>query len=371
MKRYIIILLLLTLATPAQAATGFEVSAWIPWWKKASGTPEVIQHITSFTEISPFGYTVNSDGTLVDTMKIDEEPWPALVASAKINKVRVIPSITWSDPSAMDRIFRSPTLRKAHIKQIVDLVTSKNYDGIDIDYENKDDKTKIYFSYFLRDLYKSVGKKFVTCSVEPRTPLDSRFDTIPTDITYSNDFTQINKYCDRVRIMVYDQGRNDLKLNRVASTTPYAPIADSQWVEKVVRLALKEIPKKKLILGIPTYGHAYNLAPNGFGGYNYDLLRSFNAQYALDIAASLQISPIRQRSGELGLVYLPSSATSSVEFAVSSTTSSVPPIRFLTWSDASAIRDKINLAKRLGLKGVAIFKIDGGEDQGLWQLLGE
>jgi hypothetical protein len=43
--------------------------------------------------------------------------------------------------------------------------------------------------------------------------------------------------------------------------------------------------------------------------------------------------------------------------------------RYLVWSDAQAIKDKVDLAKRLGIRGVAIFKIDGGEDLAMWPIL--
>ncbi len=36
------------------------------------------------------------------------------------------------------------------------------------------------------------------------------------------------------------------------------------------------------------------------------------------------------------------------------------------WSDAVAIKDKVDLAKRLGIRGVSIFKIDGGADPAMW-----
>jgi spore germination protein YaaH len=41
----------------------------------------------------------------------------------------------------------------------------------------------------------------------------------------------------------------------------------------------------------------------------------------------------------------------------------------VTWQDAQAIGDKVALAKRLGIRGVAIFKIDGGEDPKMWDYL--
>ena len=45
------------------------------------------------------------------------------------------------------------------------------------------------------------------------------------------------------------------------------------------------------------------------------------------------------------------------------------PTNILVWSDAKAIKDKIDLAKRLGVRGVAIFKIDGGADPAIWDAL--
>ncbi|MDB5224419.1 MAG: Copper amine oxidase domain protein, partial [Candidatus Adlerbacteria bacterium] len=34
-----------------------------------------------------------------------------------------------------------------------------------------------------------------------------------------------------------------------------------------------------------------------------------------------------------------------------------------------AIKAKVDLAKKLGVRGVAIFKIDGGEDPAMWSVL--
>ena len=43
--------------------------------------------------------------------------------------------------------------------------------------------------------------------------------------------------------------------------------------------------------------------------------------------------------------------------------------RMVTWSDSQAIADKVALAKKLGIRGVAIFKIDGGQDPKMWEIL--
>lgn len=373
-----------------------EVSGWVPYWRKATGTADAISHIDSFKEINPFGYTVKQDGTLFDAMKVSEDPWPTLIQIAKEKKVRVIPTVMWSNGEAIHETLKDPKLRKAHIQSIVSAVNENNFDGIDIDYEGKKAETRPYYSLFLKELYKAIGKKWVVCTIEARTPLESRYDTIPPGIEYANDYKEINKYCDRVRIMAYDQGSIDVKLNRTANGTPYVPVADTRWVEKVISLAIKDISKKKIVIGIPTYGYEYEVTPLSEYGYRYDLLWAFNQKYALDLAKQLNITPSRNLAGEKSFTYVPvddtlanTTANTSVENATETANVNNPEVatttyqtasaataplvpkktRIVWWSDAEAIKAKVDLARKLGVRGVAIFKIDGGEDPAMWEIL--
>ena len=225
-----------------------EISGWIPYWRTATGTVDALMHLDTFKEINPFGYTVKQNGELFDAMHTDSPYWQVLTQAAHAKKIRVIPTVMWSNAEAIHAVLKSKKLRAAHIKAIVQAVNHNGFDGIDIDYEGKNAETKIYFSAFLRDLYKAMGKKWVMCTIESRTPLDSRFETIPKKIQFANDYAIINQYCDRVRIMAYDQQSIDLKLND-AAPGPYAPVADPKWVEKVITLAAKSISKKRLSSG--------------------------------------------------------------------------------------------------------------------------
>ena len=292
------------------ATASLEISGWIPYWKAASGTADTLLHLDQLKEVNPFGYSIRSDGTLADlVLNIDEEPWTSFTAAARAKKIRVIPTVMWSDTEAMHRILSNGPKRRALEDEIANLVKEKGFDGIDIDFEGKRAETKNYFSTFLKGLYARMGKKWVMCTIEARTPLTSRYDTIPKDIKYANDFVQINKYCDRVRIMTYDQGSIDIRLNE-AALGPYVPVSDPKWVEKVISQTAKTIPKRKLVIGIPTYGYEYDVTPLN-EGYRYDRAWAFNPQYALDLARDLNLTPQRNSAGELSFTYTSTSTPAS------------------------------------------------------------
>jgi hypothetical protein len=96
----------------------------------------------------------------------------------------------------------------------------------------------------------------------------------------------------------------------------------------------------------------------------YSLLWSFNPTYATNMAAALGLTPVRDSSGEMMLTYP----------AAKSTDPTIPlpgALRVMVWSDAQAIQQKIDLAKRLGVRGISIFKIDGGQDPAIFTVLSQ
>lgn len=377
--------------TTASSGVKLEYSGWLPYWKEASSTADALAHIDQLTEINPFVYVLQKDGTIQDMAGIADEPWRSLITVAKAKKVRVIPTIMTSDTAGLHAILSSPSRRVQLEEDIAALVNREGFDGVDIDFEGKLASDKDNFSTFLKGLYQRMGKKWVMCTIESRTPIADRYfgTTVPADAgLYANDFVQINKYCDRVRFMTYDQQTIDLQLASVADQKNqlYAPVADTAWVEKAIKEAMKTIPKQKIVMGIATYGYEWDVTAYS-DGYQYKLLWSFGPGYATPIAAQYGVTPTRQASGELGFSYVPAAGITaapapSADVSTSATTSgdaastalaaaqannSHSTFRYMVWQDAQAIKDKFDLAKRLGIKGVAIFRLDGGEDQGLWQ----
>lgn len=377
--------------TPTPKATGaFEYAGWIPDWRAATATADVLPHLNQMTSVMPFSYSVTAEGTLRAPDEFNKEPWASFIAEAKRQKARVVPTVLWTDADAMHRVLSDTKKRIALEDEIAALVVQNDFDGIDIDFEAKKAETINYFSTFLKGLYQRMGNKWVYCAIEARMPLEDRYPSgtdIPPDATqYANDYAALNKYCDRIMLMTYDQGTIAVRLN-TARSAPYAPVADPGWVENVVNLAAQTISRNKLVVGIPTYGYEYKVTPISGSGYQYKRQWAFNPNYATGIAAQLGITPMRTSANELGFIYNPdllaapapagsnstqtqqNTPTTSVAQNLGSQVNTSQPFNYMTWSDAQAMKDKIDLAKRLGVRGVAVFSLGGAEDQGWWSFL--
>ncbi len=356
------------------AATTFDKAVWIPYWRKTEGASGTLLNLNKLTQISPFAFELQEDGSIKNALKFEEEPWTTLITEAKKKKIKIYPSILSYPHNETEKynfylLMAQRSKRAAHVKEIMALVKKYNVDGIDIDYEAKTAETRPYFSAFLTELAKELhkNKKQLICTVEARTPPDSRYATTSKEILarveYANDYKAIGKACDQVRIMAYDQSTDDAKLviQNKQSGSLYTPVADLEWVKKVVIVAMWDIPAKKIILGVPTYGSKYEIITTATSTRTRRI-GSMNFNYANELAKSLSITPTRNIAGELSFVYS------------TSTDSNGNPLgshkQYLVWySDAKAIEDKIKLAKLYKLGGVAVFKVDGGNDPNLWNVL--
>lgn len=363
----------------------FYYAGWIPFWKDQAGAHDLSIHLGSIQEISPFSYEINSKGTLIDKIKINQDFWPGWLSAVRGTKVKIIPTIAWFDGANIHKILSNKITRIAQENAITKLVKSQKFDGIDIDYEAKLADTNKYFSLFIEGLAIRLHplKKVLSCTIEARMPISSRYTQTGTDedSLYANDYSVLNKYCDEIRIMAYDQGLIDIKLDALKGNGQlYAPVADSDWVEKILQEALKTISPKKIMLGVPTYGYEYQVTWDN-GITTYYRLRSHTFSQAMERANLNGVAPQRNNAGELSFTYSTStfvsdlsnslvwSISSTKPTSIISTGTSTPTTRYVSFTDAESINQKITLAKKLGLRGVVFFKWDGEQDPLIWKLI--
>ncbi|MGM7723624.1 glycosyltransferase [Metabacillus sp. Hm71] len=155
---------------------------------------------------------------------------------AKKNDIKVLPLINnevngkW-DQEIIHNLLNSPEAQDKLIKNLHQQIKRQGFHGINIDFENihKNDRDKL--TSFMKKLYSAFHADglMVTIDVPPKNP--------------AFDYINLEKYCDRMMLMLYDENY----------INP-GPIASSSWFEE----ALSSIPKDKLIASLGNYGYDWD-----------------------------------------------------------------------------------------------------------------
>ena len=352
-----IVFLIFPLFSFASTITDFSVASWIPYWSQDLGIPTLAANLSKFDIITPFAYEVTSNGDLVDKLKISQGDWNTTFASARSKNIKIVPSILWTNKVQMHNIFSDAQKRTTHEDKVVSMVTNNNFDGVEIDYEGKNDADKDIFSSFITELSNKLhsNDKILICTVEARM-----YDTAPADVPihkkfpWANDWDVMNNYCDQIRIMTYDEYSAVFQSNKFTTKIPLSSSvsnASISYVTKVAKYAVTRIDPQKIILGIPSYGYDFAYSTKG----TTRTVQRYSARSYIKALAISKFynSPIRDTvGGEKYFTYTLKGKNHYVVFA-----------------DAKTIQTRVDLAKKLGLGGAALFKIDGLEDPRMWNSL--
>ena len=130
----------LATAPPAAAddpARTTVVTGWMPSWATSSSLAGIEANSDLVGEASPFWYRAKASGGSVSiSSAVGSETMSSVLASLRERGIAVIPSVAdGSGRLAMATVLKDKSDRRAHVDQLVDLVMSNGYDGIELDYE--------------------------------------------------------------------------------------------------------------------------------------------------------------------------------------------------------------------------------------------
>jgi GH18 family chitinase len=238
---------------PAAAATGLPrpiVSGWIPYWDVADGTAAVVANKDLVRDVSPFWYSAQWTGsasTVVEQGTASTND--AARTDLKAAGILVLPAVTDGMPAKrMAAVMADTGQRAAFVNQLVSLVTTNGYDGLDLDLEKfafSDGRTtwpttRPAWVAFVAQLSAALRSKGKLLSVTTPPIYNANRDSTSGYWVY--DWAGIAPYVDRLRIMTYDYSVSG------------GNIAPFPWVEKVVAFAVTQVPSGKIQVGVPAYG---------------------------------------------------------------------------------------------------------------------
>ncbi|WP_238456579.1 glycosyl hydrolase family 18 protein [Desulfotruncus arcticus] len=284
-------------------------------------------HGREITYLVPFWFGVTETGGLVDQSD------PETVALARQLNLPILAIVhNFASPEygpVIHRLLTTENLRQILVNSILNMLIKNRFVGVNIDFEFVPPEGRSYMNTFMAELYHTLKCYgfLVTISVPPELEDDP---THPFSGAFS--YPALSNYSDAMYVLAYDE--------HVAEPGPIASIG---FVRQVLSYAMSVIPRHKIRLGMAVYGRDWILA-NG-------LPEELSYAEAINRAA-LHNATIQYDKNTEELTY------NYVE-------NGVPHI--VWFEDVRSFQVRLNLARQLGIPGIAVWRL-GLEDPRIWDL---
>lgn len=276
----------------------------------------------AINEIATATFSVDGLGNLTGTAPMDQMNY------ANNNGIRTKLMVSNNfDANIARQLLDSPANRQTLKNNILNLLRTYNYTGVDIDIENIPAACRNNFTAFMSEIYsalKPLGYG-VSVAVQPKT-----YDSPNATWNYAFDYKALAQYTDFLMIMAYDE--------HYAGGTPGA-VASINWVSNVIDYTLTIVPKEKIILGLAAYGYDWG----GTATKSYSINGCYNI------------------ANQYGAVIKFDNTTKSKYFTY--TANGVT--RTVWFEDGETIAYKLDLAIAKDLKGIGIWRL-GLENSNYW-----
>ena len=214
------------------------------------------EHTDSLNVISPTWFEFGDiNGELIDraTKQYVE------LAHERGLQVWPIMSHNFVEPSLTSEILNSTSKREYVIQQIIAKSKEYGFDGINIDIENVQLEDSDEWVQFMRELYPMLKKEGLIVSVDIY---------VPSAWSQYYERGKISEVVDYFMVMAYDQHWS-------GSEEPGA-VAEIDWTENGVLQTLVDVPREKLVLGMPFYTRVWTQTDEGLKSIPYGMTAARN-----------------------------------------------------------------------------------------------
>lgn len=317
--------------TQANVKSSNITMLWDQTYISHNDLPEKRIPVDGLNVLSPTWFAIkDSNGTIEDKGSLSYAKW----ANDKGYKLWGLVSNSFSSKITKDVLSNSKKVDFV-ISQLLTYAKKYNLDGINIDFENlgKSD-TNIYVN-FIKKATKILKENGLTVSVDMY---------MPTPWTKHYNMQEVAKIVDYVVIMAYDEHYRTSKTSGSTASLP--------WVSKYMKIAKGLVPADKLIMGVPFYTRVWSekLDANG----KIEVVES--VAVTMDEAVEL----ISKNNAKV--VWLEDIGQEYATWNENGVT------KKLWLENEKSIKKRMELAKELGVKGLAFWK-RGYENPNIWNII--
>lgn len=231
--------------------------------------------LPNLTYLAIFSYQAREDGSMYI---LYEQQLINTARQQNVAPLMVLTNIGESggfDSELAHTILSNDAISQTLINNIVSTLQSKNYYGVDIDFEYIYPQDKQLYINFLQKLKNTISPLGYSLSVA----VAPKYSGTQAGILYeAHDYEQIGKIADRVIIMTYEWG---YMYGPPMAVAPYAE------VRKVIQYATSVIPSNKILMGMPNYAYDWTL-PYVQGSAAMTLSNNSARQLAIDTGSTIR-----------------------------------------------------------------------------------
>jgi spore germination protein len=283
------------------------------WGYVVTGREDALTNKLPLSDIGYFSAEVDSYGKLTDIPKRSKIKFQGRVHLVVVCNSRSLTHFV---------LIPGSVHRKELIADL--LAAAKDFDGLQIDFENIPKLDTNTFFSFLKELRQGLpSDKMLTIALPARNKKI-------TDDQY--DYEKIKPYVDRIFVMAYDEHWSSSKPGSVASM---------QWCKKVADYSLSVIGKEKLVMGLPFYGRAWG---------DYTPSRALIYTTTEKIIDEHNVKEIRRENGIPVFEY-----SKNVSIVV-------------YYEDAYSLCTRMEMYKKMGVASIGFWRI-GQETAEVWNYL--
>lgn len=340
---------------PVAALPPIALDAWAPYWTLGTSVPELPERIVAMREISPFWYRATGADSIDIDPNVNSRRAAEFMEIARRAPARTVATVIDAMPAGgMAAVLADPVRRARHVTALVEFAQREQVDGLDIDYEQfafADGQgtwasTRPNWVAFITELAAALHTEGLTLAVSVPPIYDT--GRTPASGYWVYDHGAIAEVVDRVRVMVYD-----------FSTARPGPIAPFDFVTRSLEGTLAAVADpSKVVLGIPAYGYNWPVSVSGECPGSVQGRTTVTARSVHDLLARRGGEPVYQPlTGEWSFTY-------DLEYTAGDM--SCTQTRQVIYVDGDGLAERIMMARRAGVGGVALWAL-GYEDDPVWE----